>query len=110
MVDNEIALDLTLYLRNEKDYVPWMSALSNMAYIATQFSTYDSVERGSKPAYPVYKVRCPKISVQFSGPSRQQLVRSPLKREMFDALLYSPYLVEEVSGVQKGEFIYCFRA
>ena len=56
MLSDEVALSLTPYLKQEKEYVPWMSALNNMAYFATQFSTYDSV-KGSKKYYSTYKVR-----------------------------------------------------
>ena len=56
MLADEVALNLTLYLKQEKEYVPWMSALGNMAYFATQFSTYDSVMNGSTDYYSTYKV------------------------------------------------------
>ena len=55
MLDYEVALNLTSYLTKEKEYVPWMSALDNMGYFATQFSTYDSL-KGSSDYYPTYKV------------------------------------------------------
>lgn len=55
MLSDEVALSLTPYLKVEREYVPWMSALNNMAYFATQFSTYDSVN-GSTNHYSTYKV------------------------------------------------------
>ena len=55
MLPYEVALSLTPYLKQEREYVPWMSALNNMAYFATQFSTYDSV-KGSTKYYSTYKV------------------------------------------------------
>ncbi|XP_031564452.1 glutamyl aminopeptidase-like [Actinia tenebrosa] len=42
------ALDLTLYLVNEKEYVPWSSALNNLGYI-------DSMLCASKGDYAYYK-------------------------------------------------------
>ena len=57
MLDYNLALDLTPYLVNEKDYVPWMSALNNLAYIATQFSTLDSENNENTHYYLAYKVR-----------------------------------------------------
>ena len=56
MLSDEVALSLTPYLKQEREYVPWMSALNNMAYFAIQFSTYDT-ETGSTDYYPTYKVR-----------------------------------------------------
>ncbi|XP_068711670.1 endoplasmic reticulum aminopeptidase 1-like isoform X2 [Montipora foliosa] len=47
------AMDITPYLKNEKEYVPWMSALSSFAYFATQFSTLDSVKKTD--SYTSYK-------------------------------------------------------
>ena len=55
MLSYEVALSLTPYLKQEKEYVPWMSALNNMAYFATQFSTYDTV-KGTTKYYSAYKV------------------------------------------------------
>jgi len=55
MLSDEVALSLTPYLKQEREYVPWVSALNNMAYFATQFSTYDSVN-GSTKYYSTYKV------------------------------------------------------
>ena len=55
MLSDEVALSLTPYLKQEKEYVPWMSALNNMAYFATQFSTLDTLNRTDY--YPKYKVR-----------------------------------------------------
>ena len=55
MLSYEVALNLTSYLKQEKEYVPWMSALNNMAYFATQFSTYDTVKDTTK-YYSTYKV------------------------------------------------------
>ena len=55
MLSYEVALNLTSYLKQEKEYVPWMSALNNMAYFATQFSTYDTVKNTTK-YYSTYKV------------------------------------------------------
>ena len=57
MLDYDLALDLTPYLVNEKDYVPWMSALNNLAYIATQFSTLDSENNENTHYYLAYKVQ-----------------------------------------------------
>lgn len=54
MLADELALSLTSYLKKEREYVPLKSALDNMAYFATQFSTYDSV-KGSD-YYSTYKV------------------------------------------------------
>ncbi|XP_020619456.1 endoplasmic reticulum aminopeptidase 1-like isoform X1 [Orbicella faveolata] len=54
MLSDEVALSLTPYLKQEREYVPWMSALNNMAYFATQFSTYDTLN-GSTEYYPKYK-------------------------------------------------------
>lgn len=54
MLNDEIALDLTEYLRDEREYVPWMSALHNLGYFASQFSTYDST-KGTE-LYTTYKV------------------------------------------------------
>ena len=56
MLEDGLALELTKYLKNEKEYVPWMSALNNLAYFATQFSVYDSVNNGAKDYYTKYKV------------------------------------------------------
>lgn len=55
MLADEVALRLTTYLKGEREYVPWMSALNNMVYFASQFSTYDSVN-GSTDYYSTYKV------------------------------------------------------
>lgn len=55
MLTDDVALSLTPYLKEEKEYVPWMSALDNLVYFATQFSTYDSVN-GSTNYYSTYKV------------------------------------------------------
>lgn len=55
LLDYEVALNLTSYLTKEREYVPWMSALDNMGYFATQFSTYDSLMNGSTDYYPTYK-------------------------------------------------------
>ena len=55
MLADELALSLTSYLKKEREYVPLKSALDNMAYFATQFSTYDSVN-GSTDYYSTYKV------------------------------------------------------
>ena len=49
-----MALSLTPYLKQEREYVPWMSALNNMAYFATEFSTYDT--EGTTNYYSTYKV------------------------------------------------------
>ena len=57
MLDYDLALDLTPYLVNEKDYVPWMSALNNLAYIASQFSTLDSENNENTHYYLAYKVQ-----------------------------------------------------
>ena len=57
MLDYDLALDLSPYLVNEKDYVPWMSALNNLAYIATQFSTLDSENNENTHYYLAYKVQ-----------------------------------------------------
>ncbi|KAL9985906.1 hypothetical protein ACROYT_G008359 [Oculina patagonica] len=54
LLADEVSLLLTPYLKGEREYVPWMSALSNMAYFASQFSTYDSVN-GSTDYYSTYK-------------------------------------------------------
>ncbi|XP_078360605.1 endoplasmic reticulum aminopeptidase 1-like [Oculina patagonica] len=54
MLADEVALNLTTYLKKEREYVPWMSALDNMAYFATQFTTYDSLN-GSTDYYSTYK-------------------------------------------------------
>ena len=56
MLSDEVALSLTSYLKQEREYVPWMSALNNMAYFATQFSTYDSGKNGTTNYYSTYKV------------------------------------------------------
>ena len=56
MLSYDVALSLTPYLKKEKEYVPWMSALTNMAYFASQFSTYDTVN-GTTNYYDTYKVR-----------------------------------------------------
>ena len=56
MLSDEVALSLTPYLKQEREYVPWMSALNNLAYFATQFSTYDTLS-GKTHYYPTYKVR-----------------------------------------------------
>ena len=56
MVSYEVALSLTPYLKQEREYVPWMSGLNNMAYFATQFSTYDTLN-GTTNYYVTYKVR-----------------------------------------------------
>ena len=56
MLSYEVALSLTSYLNQEREYVPWMSALKNMAYFATQFSTYDTLN-GTTNYYDTYKVR-----------------------------------------------------
>ena len=58
MLNYDLALELTPYLVNEEDYVPWMSALNNLAYIATQFSTFDSdsENKGVTLNYTTYKV------------------------------------------------------
>ena len=55
MLSDEVALSLTPYLKQEREYVPWMSALNNMAYFASQFFTYDT-ETGSTEYYSTYKV------------------------------------------------------
>ncbi|XP_030841204.1 aminopeptidase N-like [Strongylocentrotus purpuratus] len=47
-VDYPIALDLTLYMENEEDYVPWEALLSVISYITDMFSRhygYGSLER-----------------------------------------------------------------
>ena len=54
-MSDEVALSLTPYLKQEREYVPWMSALNNMAYFASQFSTYDTV-KGTTKYYSTYKV------------------------------------------------------
>ena len=56
MLPYELALGFTKYLKKEKEYVPWMSALSNLAYFATQFSVLDSVNNGATDYYTTYKV------------------------------------------------------
>ena len=56
MLSYEVALSLTSYLNQEREYVPWMSAIKNMAYFATQFSTYDTLT-GATNYYVTYKVR-----------------------------------------------------
>ena len=56
MLPYEVTLSLTPYLKQEREYVPWKSALTNMAYFATQFSTYDTLN-GTTDYYPRYKVR-----------------------------------------------------
>lgn len=55
MLPYELALGFTKYLKKEKEYVPWMSALSNLAYFATQFSVLDSVNNGATDYYTTYK-------------------------------------------------------
>ena len=55
MLADDVALSLTPYLKGEREYVPWMAALNNLAYFATQFSTYDSVNK-STDYYSTYKV------------------------------------------------------
>ena len=55
MLADDVALRLTPYLKEEREYVPWISALNNLVYFATQFSTYDSVN-GSTNYYSTYKV------------------------------------------------------
>lgn len=59
-MSDDQAMDLTLYLKNEKEYIPWMSALNNFAYFATQFSTLDS--EGKTEYYAPYKVM---LSLEF---------------------------------------------
>lgn len=56
MLEDRLALGLTTYLKDEKEYVPWMSALNNLAYFATQFSVFDSVNNGATDYYTKYKV------------------------------------------------------
>ena len=54
MLHYHLALSLTPYLKDEREYVPWKSALGNLVYFATQFSSYDSMKKTDY--YTTYKV------------------------------------------------------
>ena len=49
LLEEHFALDLTLYMVNEKNYLPWRSCLDNFAYIESRIET--------KPVYSHYKVK-----------------------------------------------------
>ena len=43
-MDYKIALDLTEYIKHEREYVPWAVALRSLAYIGTMLSSRSSYE------------------------------------------------------------------
>lgn len=43
-MDYKIALDLTEYIKHEREYVPWAVALRSLAYIGTMLSSRSSHE------------------------------------------------------------------
>nr|XP_032809140.1 aminopeptidase Ey-like [Petromyzon marinus] len=50
----EKALETTVYLENEDEYVPWRTALNNLGYINEMFSTskyYGSIQARKKQAH-----------------------------------------------------------
>ena len=52
LLDYEIAFNLTRYLENEKEYIPWDATLSSLGYISNMMSR--------SPAYGLFKVRLKK--------------------------------------------------
>lgn len=54
MIPYLAALDLTLYLKNERDYVPWHAVLSELNYI--DIMLYNFAE------FPNWKVRDPRLT------------------------------------------------
>ena len=52
LLDQVKALDMTAYLQKEKEYVPWITAISSLGYIGNMLEGSDD-----KGAYELYEVR-----------------------------------------------------
>lgn len=53
LINYDVALDLSMYIVNEEDYIPWQTLLANLKYLKSRIE--------DKPVYPNFKTYMTKL-------------------------------------------------